>query len=126
MFQQANFALDLSKQPFTKVQVIDKDAISQSMEAIIMTSKGERVFKPNFGSTLTANIFKLMTERKGEEILDYLISLLRLYEKRITIYDDKCTIDIDTDRHILTLNIAYSIKYVAITQILFFKRKMMF
>lgn len=126
MFQQANFALDLSKQPFTKVQVIDKDAISQSMEAIIMTSKGERVFNPNFGSTLTANIFKLMTERKGEEILDYLISLLRLYEKRITIYDDKCTIDIDTDRHILTLNIAYSIKYVAITQILFFKRKMMF
>lgn len=126
MFQQSNFALDLSKQPFTKVQVIDKDAISQSMEAIIMTSKGERVFNPNFGSTLSSNIFKLMTEQRGEDILDYLISLLRQYEKRITIYDDKCTILIDSERHVLTINIAYTIKYVSLTQILYFKRKMMF
>lgn len=126
MFQQSNFALDISKQPFSKVQVVDKDAISQSMEAIIMTSKRERVFNPNFGSTLTANIFKLMTEKKGEEILDYITSLLRRYESRIIIYDEMCTIDIDSDRHILTLNIAYSIKPVSSSQILYFKRKMMF
>jgi phage baseplate assembly protein W len=126
MFQQSNYALDLSKKPFSQVQVTDAAAISQSMEAIIMTSKGERVFNPNFGSTLSANIFKLMTEKKGEAILDYLIELLRRYEKRITIYDDKCSIDINSDLHILTLNIAYSIKPVSSAQLLFWKRKITF
>jgi phage baseplate assembly protein W len=56
MFQQSNYALDLSKKPFSQVQVTDAAAISQSMEAIIMTSKGERVFNPNFGLVLGCDL----------------------------------------------------------------------
>ena len=105
-----HYAVDLAKKAFSVVEVYDNDAISQSIESIILTSKYERVFNPSYGSTLNRNIFKQMTDEKAESILDYVIGLILKWEKRILIDADECGIDINVENHIVTLTIKYRIK----------------
>lgn len=106
-FQESNFALDISKKSFTQVQVEDKQAISQSIESILMTDLKERVFNPEFGSFLNRQIFKSLDEDTGEIVLDKVINLIKRWEKRIYILEDQCTMNINRDAKILSLNIVY-------------------
>lgn len=102
-----NYALDVSKQSFTIVEVKDKDAISQSIESILLTSKGERVLFPTFGSELNASIFKSLTPETGEKLLTYIINLIKTWEKRIYIDENKCSMSINVQNQTLTIDIVY-------------------
>jgi phage baseplate assembly protein W len=111
-FVQANFALDIHKKPLSIVECQDKKAIAQSIESIIMTQKGERVYQPKFGSFLNAEMFKKLTPNNAESVLYRLIDLIKMWEKRITILENDCSMNIDNSTSTLYLNIVYVINVI--------------
>lgn len=103
-----NYALDLSKKVLTTGEVTDKDVINQSIEAILMTGVGERVFE-DFGSLLSTVIFERLDASSAENLLDSIISTIVQYEKRITIQSNMCSLNISRAQHSLHLKIVYYI-----------------
>lgn len=103
-----NYALDVAKKVSSKIDVVDKEAINQSIESILMTEPNERVFE-NFGSFLSQIIFESLDSRSAEKLLDEIISLILTYEKRISILPNLCSMNISQSSHSLSLSIVYVI-----------------
>lgn len=101
-----NFALDLNKKVLSDVDAIDNKVISQSIEAILMTNVGERLFE-DFGSGLNLVPFERLDASSAESLLDNIIKTISRYEKRITIISDQCSINISKINHYVTLKIIY-------------------
>jgi len=104
-----NYALDLNKKVLTNVDAIDKQVISQSIESILMTDFGERVFEPNFGSFLSTIVFDRINEKSGESILDSIIEQILKFENRISIYTESCSLNISRSTHTMEIKIMYVI-----------------
>lgn len=105
-----NYAIDLSKDSLSIGTVKDVDVINQSIENIIFTVPGERVFMPDFGSPLVAVPFKNFNNVNGEQLLDNLISTILRWEKRININSNACRLIINPSQNSLGIKIAYSVK----------------
>lgn len=103
-----NFALDLNKKVLTNVDSVDKDVIHQSLEAILLTGVGERVFE-DFGSFLQTILFHRLDENNAENLLDEIISTISRYETRITISSELCALNISRQTHTIRLKIVYFI-----------------
>ena len=104
-----NFALDLSKNIISQIDVVDQAAINQSIECILMTDQNERVFEPNFGSFLSGIVFESLDEQSAEKLLDKLITLILKFEKRISILSELCSMNISRSSNSLSLKIVYQI-----------------
>ena len=63
-----SYAYDISKNVMTKGELWNDDVIKQSIEMIIGTITGERLFNFRFGCYLWADLFDNMTEAKGEKM----------------------------------------------------------
>lgn len=103
-----NFALDLNKKVLTNVDAVDKDVIHQSLEAILLTGVGERVFE-DFGSFLQTILFHRLDENNAENLLDEIISTISRYENRITVISDSCALNISRQTQTMRLKIVYYI-----------------
>lgn len=108
-FFNSNYALDLAKKVSTQSDVVDKAAINQSIESILMTEQYERVFEPNFGSFLSSIVFERLDSNSAEKLLDSIISLIIKYENRISILSQLCTMNISKTDHMISLKIMYVI-----------------
>lgn len=108
-FFNSNYALDLAKKVSTQSDVVDKAAINQSIESILMTEQYERVFEPNFGSFLSGLVFERLDSNSAERLLDSIISLIIKYENRISILSQLCTMNISKNEHMISLKIVYVI-----------------
>ncbi len=104
-----NFALDLSKNVISQIDVVDQAAINQSIECILMTDQNERIFEPNFGSFLSGLVFESLDEQSAEKLLDKLITLILKFEKRISILSELCSMNISRSSNSLSLKIVYQI-----------------
>ncbi len=104
-----NFALDISKNIISEIDVVDQAAINQSIECILMTDQNERVFEPNFGSFLSGIVFESLDEQSAEKLLDKLITLILKFEKRISILSELCSMNISRSSNSLSLKIVYQI-----------------
>jgi hypothetical protein len=104
-----NFALDLSKNVISQIDVVDKEAINQSIECILMTDQNERVFEPNFGSFLSGIVFERLDGQSAEKLLDRIITLILKYEKRISILSELCSMNLSRASNSLSLKIVYQI-----------------
>lgn len=103
-----NFALDLNKKVLTNVDAVDKDVIHQSLEAILLTGVGERVFE-DFGSFLQTILFHRLDENNAENLLDEIISTISRYETRITVISNSCALNISRQTQTMRLKIVYYI-----------------
>lgn len=103
-----NFALDLNKKVLTNVDAVDKDVIHQSLEAILLTGVGERVFE-DFGSFLQTILFHRLDENNAENLLDEIISTISRYENRITVISNSCALNISRQTQTMRLKIVYYI-----------------
>lgn len=103
-----NFALDLSKKVLTNVDVVDKDVINQSIESILLTGIGERVFE-DFGSFLQTVLFHRLDSDSAERLLDEMISTIVRYETRITIVSDLCSLNISRQTQTMRIKLVYYI-----------------
>lgn len=104
-----DYALDLSKKALTETDALDAKAINQSIENIIMTDFGERVFEPKFGINLSTVVFNRLDSRSGEVLLDNIISQIINFEPRITILSNSCSLNISKQTNSIRLQIIYII-----------------
>jgi phage baseplate assembly protein W len=119
-----HYAYDLSINPLSKGEIWDTDVINQSIELIIATYFGERLFNPYFGSPLGNMLFENMNESKGESLLTDLINAIKKWEDRITILESKCRIILDYDNNSIGLQIFYTINQNNIRSV--FEKKIIF
>ena len=104
------WATDLDKEPSKYGEIYDVDVINQSIELILGTSRGERLFIPQFGSGLPYRLFNTFTESEAEAILDLVIEDIQRWEDRITILQDESRIIVNLDNNYIVLIIPYIIK----------------
>lgn len=108
-FFNSNYALDLAKKVSSQSDVVDKAAINQSIECILMTEQYERVFEPNFGSFLSSIVFERLNNDNAEKLLDAIISLVTKYENRITVVSELCSMNVSQNEHMISLKLVYVI-----------------
>jgi phage baseplate assembly protein W len=102
------FAYDLSKDIINEGEIWDVDVINQSIEMIIGTSYGERLFNIGFGSTLSLSLFETMSNSETNRLIKDLIKSIELWEDRVTILSSEVSLISNSDNS-LTLYIPYSI-----------------
>ena len=105
-----NMFRDLSKKAVSIGEVYSQDAINASLENIILTNKGDRIFNPNFGSILTTVPFEILDFQNSIELLDILLRDIRRWEKRIIIIEDEIKMNIISQENKMYLLIPYIIK----------------
>jgi len=86
----------------------DVEAVKQSIDNILRTRKGERLFLPQFGSFLEDLIFEPMDEMS-------LVDVSRRLKDEIEYWDDRVIVDFvgfekDEDRGTLSLLVRFSIR----------------
>lgn len=119
-----NFAYDLSNKILTKGEIFDYDVINQSIENILSTVFGERLFNPFYGSTLSNQLFEAMDSRflnNNTALLDALIQQINLWENRIVFIMGDSFFKADPDNNMVSLQLTYYVKKTQIKNT--FKRK---
>lgn len=83
------------------------DAVIQSLENILGTSKGERVMRPLFGSGIDKILFENPSEATGRR-LSQQISMAVAQEPRVDL--ESLEIEVDIDRALYTINLVVKLK----------------
>jgi hypothetical protein len=104
-----NWAYDLHKQPLTKGEAYDEDVINLSIENILSTLRGERLFNENFGSILPLVVFEQLDYNSTFDLLESILTAIRRFEKRVTVLKDQVELNILTNENAFTLIIPYII-----------------
>lgn len=103
------WAKDVSYDLIKDGEIQDDAVISQSIESILGTRRGERLFNLNFGSDFTLRIFDNMDPAYLERLLDDTATAIELWEDRVTILKENMRILIDPDMNSATVIIPYLI-----------------
>jgi phage baseplate assembly protein W len=106
-----HFAYDLSKD-ISKGEIYDYDVISQSIEIILTTMFGERLFNPYFGSILGSSLFETINTQSGEKLLDSIIDSINRIEKRAVVLSNKAQLTILSNQRAIILSLPYVVKNV--------------
>ena len=106
-----NWAVDLSKNLKTKGEIYNEDVIYQSVESIIMTVFGERIFNTAIGSEAYSMIFKNLHAINGEKALDDINRSIRIWEPNVTVDEDDSKFIKDMSQHAIFVYIPYVINY---------------
>lgn len=104
-----NWAYDIDKDVSTYGEITDVDVINQSIEMILTTLRGERLFNLTFGSDFKLRIFDSMNEEFLERLIDDTVDAIRKWETRITIIEDKVKLVIRPDNNSAFIFIPYII-----------------
>jgi len=118
------FASDISKDALTKVEIYDIGVINQSIESIISTNFGERLFKPNFGSLLPRAIFDTLDRGSAEELLESIIESIKTFEDRVSIIERDASVELKLSENSMILKIPYYINKTNIKSV--FDKKIIF
>jgi len=115
------WAYDIDKNPIDQGEIWDVDCINQSIELILGTLPGERIFNPTFGFGLQYRIFNLFSPEQAESILNEISAALKKWEDRITIIESQMRVIANVDNNSIILIIPYIIKRNQIKSV--FKKK---
>ena len=115
------WAYDIDKNPIDQGEIWDVDCINQSIEMILGTMPGERLFNTPFGYGLQYKIFNIASPAEAEAILDEIVEALARWEDRISVVTNQMRIIADVDRHSVIIIIPYIIKRTYIKSV--FKKK---
>ena len=103
-----SYAYDLSKNIISKGEIFDMDVLNQSIEDILSTVFGERLFNIYYGSTLPKQIFEIISQQEAERLLDIIVESLSKYEDRITVITRNSSITFP-ESNVVDINIVYVI-----------------
>jgi phage baseplate assembly protein W len=105
-----NWAYDIAKTPISDGEIKDIEVINQSIELILSTVRGERLFNPSFGLGLQNRIFNIASPDEGETILDLVAEAIKNWENRITLIENQMKIQINSDQNSIIIIIPYIIR----------------
>ena len=105
-----NWAYDIPIKSLSRGEIVNTDVINQSIEMILATPRGSRLFNISYGSNFTLRVFDNMNEGSLEKLIDDTIVAINRWENRIIILEDQVQLTVDTDKHTIHLLIPYIIK----------------
>ena len=79
------------------VAVKDKAAISQAIQNLLMTKKGERPFQPKLGSGLQDMLFEPLDVGSAAMIKQEISRCITKYEPRVRVQKIYCNVDFDNN-----------------------------
>lgn len=90
---------NFEKNPLTKDLPLLKnaEAIKFAVKNIVMTTRGDRAFRPYFGSTVIGSLFENFTLATADDIKVAISDALKAYEPRIKLLDVRVRDDIDNN-----------------------------
>lgn len=105
----SDFSNAFTKHPITKelITLKNEDSVRQSVKNLILTSVGERLFDPFFGSDINRTLFENFTPFMAEDLVKYINKSIRLYEPRVN--QIQITPLDDRDRNGITINILFTL-----------------
>jgi len=82
-----DISMTFGKNPITNDLLVIKDAnaISRSVQNIVLTSPGERFFQPNFGTDIKNSLFNNMDTLTASTIENQIKNSIENYEPRVKI-----------------------------------------
>lgn len=80
-----------SKGKFLKLTRVDKDAVKSNLSNLITTMKGERLYKPDFGTNVMRFLFEPMDEQTYGEIREEILGTVTKYLKEIEVQNVEIT-----------------------------------
>jgi phage baseplate assembly protein W len=99
--------------------VKDEEDIAQSLRLILLTSYGERVMRPDYGSNLSSINFRSLDGNTVNELKSYVEQAVLQFEPRVTLHD----VTVDTGQiydGVLHVQLEYTIRKINIrTNIVF-------
>lgn len=107
--QSEYWAYDLSKDIVSKGEIVDEACIRQSLELILSTFFGERLFNPEYGSSLGRTLFENMSNAKGEKLIEEILSSIERYEDRILVDTQNVEFKFYSSTNVLEINLPYVI-----------------
>jgi len=108
--------MNFFKNSFTKdISVVkNAEAIKQSVRNIVLTSPGEKLFDPTFGSRIYTMLFEPLDAFLIDALSVEILNTVKNYEKRVTVTDLKCKADYDNNAVDVTLE--YKIIGIPVTE----------
>ena len=102
-----DFDLNMKAHPVTGKLITRKnnDSIKQALKSLILTDRGERPFRPYFGSDIRQRLFDLMDPAIATSIESDVRMAIRNYEERAELLE--VSIDGDPDSNNLRVNIVF-------------------
>lgn len=104
-----DWANDLHIDNFSKGDIVNVDVINQSIELILSTLRGERLFNPAFGSDFQLRIFDTIDPKFLEKLIDDTVEAIKKWETRITIIESQVKLTIKPDLNTVNIFIPYII-----------------
>lgn len=114
----------ISKKTFSKGQIIDSDVILQSIENIISTLFGERIFNLQFGCGVMLRVFEIISNKDGEQILNDISTAIKNWDDRVTVIESDMKLKIDKPNNTIFLSIPYIINKTKLKVV--FNKKIIF
>ena len=88
--RSASYNRDFAFNGFT--EITDENSIIQNLYNCLLTRKGERLFNPDFGTTIEERIFALRAGGNPNDVLKECVSAIEKYEPRIHLVYERCDI----------------------------------
>jgi phage baseplate assembly protein W len=103
-----DFDLNMKMHPVTGKLLIRKnaDSVKQAIKSLVLTDRGERPFRPLFGSDIKQRLFDLMDPSIETSIQYDVRTAVSAYEERANLLG--VTVDGDPDSNNLKINIVFS------------------
>ena len=100
---------NFEKNPLTKDLPLLKnaEAIKFAVKNIVMTTRGDRAFRPYFGSTVVGSLFENFSLATSDDIQIAIEDALNAYEPRIKLLD--VDVQDNIDRNEISISIFYRI-----------------
>jgi len=109
------YAEDISKNVISQGYVYNDKAINNSIENILLTLLGERLFNVGFGSILGVQVFSQLNFGQADALLNELVRVIGIWETRITIIEEDITLDINSDENSMIIIMPYRINRSGLT-----------
>ena len=105
-----DWAYDLPIKVISEGEIVNVDVINQSIEMILATVRGERLFRPTFGSNFSRRLFDVMDDSFYDKLIDDTVEAIKIWEDRIIVLEDDVRLFIDPDENSASITIPYIIK----------------
>lgn len=95
--------------PTVSPLVKDAKAISQWIQTLLTTKKGDVLFKPDYGTTFYNYLFELIDEDNAMILFNEIRSIVETYNPEVTIVASESAIIPDTDGNRYLVNLSFTI-----------------
>ncbi len=109
-----DWAFDAPIQLLYQPEITNVDVINQSIEMILGTVPGTRLFNLNFGSYFSIRVFQNMTPAFLQDLVEDTVSSIEKWEDRIYIIKDDVLLRANPATSTVELSIPYVIRNIGI------------